>query len=347
MFIRSSTHRDIVREKDKQIAELLSLVQSQSERLLVVAGYRPLMPQQRPADAVAAANSEKSASSSAELADATSSSNPEALCPQPSTSSCPTAAAAPPRLLGPWLKRASSPASARKPHEGDWMMNQAFAAGRSGPSTCPRASRPRRGPAPEGDGRSMQTADVLTQYVWTAIGKLAADDFRPQMLADYGSKELADRWAEPANKAYSWGWDEEWKRRRAAPRPPAHARDVRDRRDPLPLRPHEGRLVGDVPHAPSQGHTYTDPRPARRTRPSREADPAPGGRARLHGEAKYYGEPIDLRRSAKAPSSGSPFPVEPARAAGDRARADFPWEIVVRPVDRRPEGDLRRPSPPA
>lgn len=47
-MIRSSVHRAIVREKDKQIAELLSLVESQSERLLVVAGYRPLMPARGP-----------------------------------------------------------------------------------------------------------------------------------------------------------------------------------------------------------------------------------------------------------------------------------------------------------
>lgn len=48
MFIRSSTHRELIREKDKQIRELLSLVESQSERLLVVAGYRPLLPQRGP-----------------------------------------------------------------------------------------------------------------------------------------------------------------------------------------------------------------------------------------------------------------------------------------------------------
>lgn len=43
-MIRNATHRAIVREKDKQIADLLAMVESQSERLLVVAGYRPLIP---------------------------------------------------------------------------------------------------------------------------------------------------------------------------------------------------------------------------------------------------------------------------------------------------------------
>ena len=45
MFIRVSTHQRIVREKDQEIARLLALVESQSERIMVVAGYRPLMPQ--------------------------------------------------------------------------------------------------------------------------------------------------------------------------------------------------------------------------------------------------------------------------------------------------------------
>lgn len=48
MFIRVTTHQRIVREKDQEIRRLLELVESQSERLLVIAGYRPLMPQQGP-----------------------------------------------------------------------------------------------------------------------------------------------------------------------------------------------------------------------------------------------------------------------------------------------------------
>lgn len=48
MFVRTSTHRAIVREKDMLIGQLAGMVESQSERLLVVAGYRPLLPQRGP-----------------------------------------------------------------------------------------------------------------------------------------------------------------------------------------------------------------------------------------------------------------------------------------------------------
>lgn len=48
MFVRTSTHRAIVREKDALIEKLAGMVESQSERLLVVAGYRPLLPARGP-----------------------------------------------------------------------------------------------------------------------------------------------------------------------------------------------------------------------------------------------------------------------------------------------------------
>lgn len=72
MFVRAATHRAIVREKDREISRLLELVESQSERLLVVAGYRPLMPQRGPVPVASGRQvSEDERELDARLADAT------------------------------------------------------------------------------------------------------------------------------------------------------------------------------------------------------------------------------------------------------------------------------------
>lgn len=239
------------------------------------------------------------------------------------------------QILEPWLKREESGRKARRPFERDWMMNAAFSQGHQWAVYSRREHRvleedPRR----KAEGRSMETADVLTQYVWTAIGKLAADDFRPQLLAEYGSKELAERYAEAANKAYSWGWDEEWKGDEALldlllTLATFGTGAIRCRYDRT-----RGDLVGDVPHAPEGGYQYTDPetgRPQSFEEGKPILDPAA---ARAHvADRKYYGEQIDLRQIREGAVTWevlSPWNLLVPPAV-EHAK-DFPWEIVVRPV---------------
>jgi hypothetical protein len=192
------------------------------------------------------------------------------------------------------------------------MLNQAFAAGRSGSSIAARAPRP-RGPAPQGAGPVDAESDVLTQYLWTAIGKLAADDFRPEMLFSRGDEEAA-LFAKQANTAFGWGWDEEWrgdeKLLDLLQTSPCSAPG-----DPLPLRPLEGE--------PDRR------RPARR----RQADPRPE-EARAHvADRSSTASRSTSGRSAKAPSSWellTPWNLLPP--PGVERAEDFPWEIIVRPV---------------
>lgn len=247
-------------------------------------------------------------------------------------------------LLSPWLKRAESGRKARKPLEGEWMMNAAFAAGNQWAVYLPKEHRvlaedPRR----KANKRSMQTADVLTQYVWTAIGKLAADDFRPQLLADYGAKELAERYAEAANKSFGWGWDEEWKGDEVlldllltvATFGTAAIRARYDRT--------KGQLVGDVPHAPTGGYTHSYPQSPEdvqagmppRTETFEEGKPIldPEAARAFVADRKTYGEPIDLRQLREGEVVWevlSPWNLLVPPAV-EHAK-DFPWEIVVRPV---------------
>src|SRR5437868_5526932 len=98
-------------------------------------------------------------------------------------------------ILQPWLDRAKQARKARRPLEAQWMTNQAFAAGRQWAVYMPREHRVLDDPRRKQYGRSMQVSDVLTQYVWTAIGKLAADDFRPQLLFERSDEE-AEMYAE-------------------------------------------------------------------------------------------------------------------------------------------------------
>src|SRR5215471_12616683 len=90
-------------------------------------------------------------------------------------------------VLQAWKKRKDEALEARSPFEPQWKLNEAFAAGnqwlrfdedgRSNRTLSDIRAKLRR------EGRSVLETDVLTQYLMTAIGKLAADDFRPELLA--------------------------------------------------------------------------------------------------------------------------------------------------------------------
>lgn len=217
-------------------------------------------------------------------------------------------------LLSPWTDRATQARKARRPYEAQWMTNQAFAAGKQWVVYQPREHRVLEDPKRKRQGRSMQTADVLTQYLWTAIGKLAADDFRPQLLFTNDNRER-ELYAQQANLAFGWGWDEEWQGDEIlldmlltlAVFGTGAIRCRYDRQ--------RGAMLGDVPHV--DGKPITDPEQARR-----------------HvAEAKYYGDQIDLRPLREGAVTWevlSPWNLLPQ--PGVEHERDFTWEIIVRPV---------------
>jgi hypothetical protein len=106
-----------------------------------------------------------------------------------------------------WWRRAQAARQHRRRFEKQWMESQMFAAGQQ---HAEYNTRTHRVLVPdETQTRKKQTDDVLMQYVWTVIGALAADDFRPQFLATREGVEADDR-ADYVNKALSYGWEEEW-----------------------------------------------------------------------------------------------------------------------------------------
>lgn len=235
-------------------------------------------------------------------------------------------------ILTPWTDRAKAARKARRPYEGQWMTNQAFAAGKQWAVYQPRQHRVLEDPKRKRQGRSMQTANMLTQYLWTAIGKLAADDFRPELLFTRADEE-AETYAKQANLAYGWGWDEEWKGDETlldvlhtlAVFGTAAVRCRYDRT--------KGPMLGDVPYAHDGGHSYQDQQGQQVNvaagKPILDQDAA---RAYV-ADRKYYGEPIDfrpLREGAIVWEVLSPWNLLPQ--PGIEHARDFTWEIIVRPV---------------
>jgi len=110
-------------------------------------------------------------------------------------------------LAGVWRARIQHGMRDRKRYEPQWHINQAFAAGKQWLAWAPRERRLVIPPMP--DGRERYTADVLTQYIWTTMGKLMSDDFRPQILFRREDIE-SEEFAEQANRALQFGWDYEW-----------------------------------------------------------------------------------------------------------------------------------------
>ena len=110
-------------------------------------------------------------------------------------------------LASMWHSRISHGMRDRRRYEPQWHISQAFAAGKQWLAWAPRERRLVLPPMP--DGRERYTADVLTQYLWTAAGKIAADDFRPELLFRRDDIE-SEEFAEQANRALAYGWEHEW-----------------------------------------------------------------------------------------------------------------------------------------
>src|SRR6266487_4037642 len=55
----------------------------------------------------------------------------------------------------------------------------------------------------------MVTSDILGQYLLAAIGRLSANDFKPNFLSSQTDENAAEV-TQMLNDAYAWGWDNEW-----------------------------------------------------------------------------------------------------------------------------------------
>ena len=107
-----------------------------------------------------------------------------------------------------WRSRIASGLKARSRLEPLWEECLAFAKGHQWVQYAGRHNRQLISmPNPRGIERA--TNDELTQYRLTLLGELELDDDRPQALFRQGEAPYED-YAEMANDAISYGWDEQW-----------------------------------------------------------------------------------------------------------------------------------------
>jgi hypothetical protein len=118
------------------------------------------------------------------------------------------------KVLREWKQRKDEALEGRAPFEAQWKLNEAFASGNQwlrideggGTKRVLEDVRQRL----RAQGRSVLETDVLTQYLMTAVGKLAADDFRPELLAAREGEDARDS-AQSLNDQFGWGWEQEWR----------------------------------------------------------------------------------------------------------------------------------------
>lgn len=95
----------------------------------------------------------------------------------------------------------------RKQYEPTWHSNLAFAAGKfwlEWHRSLRRLTMPE-----ELQSKELYTADVVTEYRMTALGELASEDDRPELLL-IREDATSEDFQEQLNKAVGWGWDHEW-----------------------------------------------------------------------------------------------------------------------------------------
>ena len=220
-------------------------------------------------------------------------------------------------VLQPWLRRRDTARNDRRAYEIQWQINQFFAAGvqwlatdiRNGRVLYDRYAR-------DHQGRPFDVVDVLSQYTNTAIGKLAQGDLRPELLCQWPDDDLAEEYTDELNRALDYAWREECKgdRRligvlRSLAELGTGAIRVRYDRS-------KGKLVAtDVPH--ENGQPLLD-----------EAD-----QVRYMHQRFVAGMEADLRplrEGMLAWEKLSAWNLLPPPGVDDPA--DFPWELIVRPV---------------
>lgn len=219
-------------------------------------------------------------------------------------------------ILKPWITRRDDAREDRKPYELQWMKNQMFAAGIQWLKYSPRDHRVLQ-QIKDDSGRILDTADRLREYLDTGIGKLTAGDLRPEQLASWDSDEAAEQYAEQLNDGVDFAWNEEVKADRkllglARILVELGTGAIRCRYDRT-----KGKLVAaQVPHDNGQPLLNDDARFSHMA----ELYATPGSKADLRPvrEGQIVWELLSAWNLLPPPGVEDP--------------ADFPWELIVRPV---------------
>lgn len=201
----------------------------------------------------------------------------------------------------------------RKRFEPTWQHNLAFAAGKHYVKWN-RVSR-RLDMPPELMGKDLYTADVITEYRTTALGELASDDSRPELLLRRDD-EPSQEYQEVLNRAVEWGWDAEWhadtvleEARRLCVDTGLSA--VRCRWDPT-----VGPVVGELPHM--DGRPVHSPEEQAGLVDQFTQGPIPGVEMKPVRRGAIRWEPLSVFNLLVPP--------------GVNHELFFPWECVIRPT---------------
>jgi hypothetical protein len=96
----------------------------------------------------------------------------------------------------------------RRSYEGDWKLAQAFLAGRQWVGLTKRGER-RVVELPNPHRRERHTTNMLDSYLWTVLGKLTTDDFKPNITWRRTDQESVAV-ARQSNRSIEWAWDDEF-----------------------------------------------------------------------------------------------------------------------------------------
>lgn len=216
--------------------------------------------------------------------------------------------------LPEWRERYRQGLSDRKRFEPAWELCQAFIANRQWVGWHKNEQRIVEIPNP--DDRERVTVNVLTQYLWTFVGKVTQDDLLPDIT--WRSQDVENRaLARQARAATKYGWDEEWRAdkrlldivRKTATFGTAAIRVVPEK--------DYGRPMGKRLLRPDTGEPVDDPEEANALLEQMLAEGRQG-----EFQTIYDGR---LRWEALSPQN---IIVPP----GIECEDDFPWIIVERPV---------------
>lgn len=105
-----------------------------------------------------------------------------------------------------WRQRHANASRDRRRYEPIWQLCQSFIQNRQWVGWDYQERR--IVDLPNADDRERVTVNVLTQYLWTIVGKLTADDFRPDVTFRRGDVD-SQAYARQAQRALEFAWDEE------------------------------------------------------------------------------------------------------------------------------------------